>query len=300
MPQLPSGRHVGVKFDVRFSDAITNPEHNRDAIWMFMPVNSAEDLFPWVRILWLLPEESTINTLTETMQGSLPLPCPLVECESGFRLHQADTVMASWTEEDRAAFKVFVSERVIPLMLAPMLKIIALWKEWVPTTDDPMMRMMYLWWKNDCHPAQEEHWQFDDPKDIDTYDILSALDQFMRLTKADEPGGRSLNRCIGLWIFIDSLHKQCPEMQERKTDNIKDQAAIWRQQALFNNLPDADIKKLQQQTVREAVLFWDGFTDEELRERDIYAWKVIQRVVVSEDANPVFAEAAGGIEKQQG
>jgi hypothetical protein len=297
MPQLPSGRHVGVKFDERFSDALENPQRNHDAIWMFMPINAAEDMFPWVRILWLLPEESPSNPLTDTMRGSLPLPCPLVESESGFRLHQADTMMASWTEEDRVAFNAFITERVIPLMLAPMLEIIKRWKEWVPTTEDAMMQMMYLWWTNGCHPAQEEQWQCDDPVEIDTYDIISALDQFMRLTKADEPGGRALNRCIGLWIFIDNLHKQLPEMLERETDNIKDQAAIWRQQALFDNLPAAEIKKLQQQTIREAVLFWDGFTDEELRERDLYAWKVIQRVVVSEEANPVFAEAANLVEQ---
>ena len=298
MPQLPSGRHVGVKFDTQFSDAIENCQRNRSAVWMFMPVNLAKDLFPWVKILWLIPDDTSDNPKEDTMRGSLPLPCGLVEKESGFRLHQLEEAIASWTEEDRTAFKVFVSDRVIPLMLMPMLGIIERWKEWVPSADDPMMQMMYLWWIHGCHPAQEEHWQFDDPENIDTYDILSALDMFMRQTKADEPRGRALTRCIGLWNFIDNLHKQLPIMLERETDNIREQATIWRKEEPIEKLTYQEMDKIRQQSIREAILFWDGFTDEELRERNLYAWKVIQRVVVSKDANPVFAEKKHRIEQQ--
>lgn len=137
--------------------------------------------------------------------------------------------------------------------------------------------------------------QPDDSDRFDIYDLLAALDRFANLAREDEPSGKALNRTICMWLFVDQMRERFPDLQNYRSDDVITQAKLWRERGCLDVADGQACKALREHAIKTAVMFWDGWTDEALRARDLQAWKILQLVIISPEADSVFAGASSGM-----
>lgn len=289
MPMLPSGRHVAFRL-LPLNDLLADAV-NILKVHKVLAIQSVEDLYPYVEIIWLIPEGEATATEIETsfLDRSLPRPPGLVPVLSGFQLGQFGEFSKDWDQADKASFWEFIHGRAQPVFEEGLAKTREI-QDILRTQAEGYTKLMVMWWDAGVHPAQEgytvEEW---DTPEWDTYDMLAALGQVRTMLGQigeEDTQLKDLMRLNAVWSVYGHEVPQLMGWPDASTPP-RVEARNARDGKWLDAL-DADKRaSLHRQCVYECVALWDHWGE---RFPLIFpdAAKIIDLVVVSSDANEVF------------
>jgi hypothetical protein len=153
MPALPSGRHIAVDpapLKQLLLDCASpfNAHH-------LMALERIDDLFRWLDVLMLKPAESlTADECAQAQPAPVGAPPGMRAVPTGVRLAYWCTIATEWSDDDRAAFAMFIDDRIRPAMERAIAHVRerqqALLK--TPTLAGAFACM----WRDGVHPLQDE------------------------------------------------------------------------------------------------------------------------------------------------
>jgi len=162
MPQLSSGRHVGIDPSRLFGLIRDSAKGLRVA--QLMEITAREHLLHYLDIIELLPDEQAGPVVFNPRSAARP--APLVPGE--FRIamseltRQTTQPLAScWSAEEIEEIMCFiVSDRAIE-QREQLVKAVKHQQQNLLAHGEPLPRMLAWWWQAGCHPEQES-----DPDDL--------------------------------------------------------------------------------------------------------------------------------------
>lgn len=153
MPTLPSGLEVAVdpaplrKLLLDYASPF-NAHH-------VMALQGVDDLFRWFDVLILRPCESLSPDERATARPAPDgMPSALLTVPAGFRLADWRTSATAWSAEDRAAFAVFIEERIRPVMAGPMANVRE--RQETLLKSATFAGAFACMWRDRIHPLQDE------------------------------------------------------------------------------------------------------------------------------------------------
>jgi hypothetical protein len=289
MPMLPSGRHVAILFQP-LHDLLSDAA-NVINVHKVLGIQHKKDLHRFAEVLWLVPEEQASEEQVSNafLDGSLPRPPGLVPVRSGFRLNQFEDFAAQWSLEDKKSLWDFILVRSDPLLSEALQSAVSTQKV-LREKATGTTKLMILWWDAGVHPAQEGYAVEEGELPIwDTYDMLAALGQmlaFLNLMDLESPLLNDRMRLRAIWaVYRDEIPPlgEWPSLDQTPRGSAQiARAAQW-----LNALDESRRRTLHRQCVHECVALWDHL-GERLQAVFPDCAKIIDLVVVSQDANEVF------------
>lgn len=153
MPQLPSGRHFAVDFDLGWLASALD-ELTPSGIVATMSVKSVKDLEPYTRLLWLTPKNAEDNQTTPCLQGSLTPPADLTPMWSGRTMATLDELASETTEDDMTAIREFLQSDRFQQTLKGLFEDVVEVQEELVRHPNLTVRTQAAWAKMDVHPLQ--------------------------------------------------------------------------------------------------------------------------------------------------
>lgn len=286
MPQLPSGRQVAIN-PIDLDDLVKNAE-NPANVHHLMAIKSEADLFPYIAVLYLLPEAEAHGRALdlEFRSDALPRPPGLVIVPSGFHLSDWDALTAEWTDEDIVAFRQFLETRAQPTITG-WLECIRNAQRALSQSASPTIRILVAWWQAGIHPAQEEGWAASDvgSPDWDDCDLLAAIGQLVQAIENDSSAhdwriGARLN------AFWHIVRQQIPEVAgwSLAGRSVRTCAEEARSGGWLVHASERDRGWVHEQGIIECVCAWNSL-GEHLREIAPQANGIIELVALSPEAS---------------
>ncbi len=169
MPQLPSGRHVGLSQDP-LARLVTDAREGK-FVHRLMAITEVSHLAPFLEVLELVEIDGD-NQVT-VAEGSNHLPGNFRSIESGVHLDRLEVL--PWPIEDIEALRTFAtSPRNVSWMQQRLADVVAA-KQEIAQGGEFVARLQAAWWSAGVHPAQEEGWTDEDSSVWDIYDLWAAL-----------------------------------------------------------------------------------------------------------------------------
>ena len=152
MPQLPSGRHVGL--DPSPVDALWKDALQAQRVHQLMDIESVDDLLPFVDVIYFRDQDTSEDWSKRMHEGADQLPPRLEPYPSGFNLLSIPDELVNWSAEDQAAFQVFVDRARSSGFLDEMLARVQEYKKDVAENGHKLARLLAAWWRAGVHPLQ--------------------------------------------------------------------------------------------------------------------------------------------------
>jgi hypothetical protein len=258
MPQLPSGRHVAI--DVKPMDDLLDNWHEEACRLELIGIQRVEDMFPYVRILELVPGDPSSQENGSPQQPS-PLPPGLNPRDTGRRLNGWPSQFDDWSAQDRSAFQVFVDERLIDHLGSTLAEAKGRQEK---LTKAFFARIEAALLKGGVHPSQDPGWlDLPESTQLDEYDMIVALGQCLEALGNGSPDApprtRAVDRLDGFLAMACSKLDWLPERPDPLaiTTHL---AAVLRQEAGFSRLPPDRSSWWTTQTAIECRNLWNDAT----------------------------------------
>jgi hypothetical protein len=160
MPMLPSGRHVGLS-PHPLVQLLENASHFGN-VHKVMALKSWSDLYPWIEVLFFLPEAKLEDRDTgELSDDSLAAPPGMVAVRSGYRLTAWEALAADWSEADRTAMREFLDGRAREHYGQYLDHVRGLQEKLRSAEGGALAQILATWHDVGVHPSQEEGWEED-------------------------------------------------------------------------------------------------------------------------------------------
>lgn len=173
MPQLTSGRHVGLSF-APLEVLIREASEGR-AVHQLMSIETQGQLDAYAEVVELTPVAASGRAVLA--DGSIPTDLQFDDTDTGINFDALDKLIdRGWTSAEILEFREFWQSS----SRAQAMKDVALTRarevqSWLLEHGPFVARLAAMWWRAGCHPAQEEGWEDDDPSTWDDYDLLVAI-----------------------------------------------------------------------------------------------------------------------------
>lgn len=271
MPQLPSGKHVGItaKALQNLFDHLED-EGNYDRL---KKIESISDIYPYVEILYfravVIDEKDKQPTV---ITGKLP--SNLKEIPSGYYLSDKKQIYADWSKEDQLAFESFIALDAINEYLEKRLA------EAQSIQAKIFVGMFRLYLKQAGLLDGEK-----DPLDtaeFDTYNLIAAIGCCASAVVKDDnlysTSNQAFNRLTGVWplyvrelnldgyTFEDEAYPSLIAWQLRQDDVLKSQTP--KQRSWFED-----------QVLIEAIELWDHANEDALSSCCPRSYTILQLAV---------------------
>ena len=265
MPQLPSGRHIGIRLEPL--DDLINNAGNPGNVHRVMAITDIKGLAPYVEILFLVPDMDENGSPSQVVftEGSLPRPPGLTVISSGHTLAQLSELTSEWIDDDKRFFQDFLETRCQE-MFAAGLRDVQKAQQWLLKESGMTARQLALWYRAGCHPCQEDGWNESQSSstDYDTYDMLAALGQLSILLpqRPDivERLGFAHDRLQGVWASFRD-HFAIPDGWPSVDMNVRTCAEIARAMNWFSSVPEERLRWAHGQCAIECVNLWNASGD---------------------------------------
>lgn len=217
MPQLPSGRHVGIHClppeDIIKKVSRTYPEVSLITLGMKVKeIDSLEAIKPYVSVLYVRASSNPENNQLDERSQSIPENAE--PYDSGHTLADIDEFTADWTEEDKQAFNEFLqSDKVTSYFLDVLNQM---------QTTGTRYQQNFLDWMNKACGSDDDSADMDTPSD--DYDLLVALCVFANMAEPQESRQRDL------WYRMNAMRRHWEQW-------IPELSAV----GMNSNLPPRDI-----------------------------------------------------------
>lgn len=156
MPQLPSGRHVGISPDL---DELWHDALNGRHVHVLMAIDSFEDVKPFISVVELIPSEQPSESGVGLDPLSTPFPLAnFIAQPTGFGLNQMAALAARWPASDVFAFEQWLAEPACQSKFDALMVDIRNMQRDIFKEGSYLARVTAGWWVAGCHPAQEEGW----------------------------------------------------------------------------------------------------------------------------------------------
>ena len=150
MPKLPSGLSVALNAS-RITKLIVDSRQALD-VHHLMAIESLEDIFPYVDVLFLREKTGTVPDPTYAVDSNL-IPSELEPYPSGYNILTIRELFETWPEGDASAFVEFLKEERISNHFSTILSEINEAKQDL-LSQHSTAGLLAKWWVNDCHPLQ--------------------------------------------------------------------------------------------------------------------------------------------------
>lgn len=276
MPQLPSGRHVGILCltpdEIAKKVSRDHPEVSLLTLGMKVKeINSLDAIKPFINVLFLREAKTTNDQPLDARSQAIPEG--LEPYESGYTLADQDQLIADWSDEDKQAFTDFLESDKIASYFQDVLN-------QMKTTGTQYQQNLFGLMNKVCGG-------FDDDEDIDTtsddYDLLVALCIFSDMA---EPEGKNP---LDLWYRMNAIRRHweewIPELSEvRKniTDSPREIASWLREKNTLNRCTEDEREWLHKQNVVFANDLFDLYEPEVLNGINRQAYGIVKAVALSE------------------
>lgn len=290
MPQQPSGRHIAISAEPL--SRLLGKALDVENIPLVMGLVSVEALHKYFDVLFLVPENEAPPDATapDLRKDSLTPPPGLVIVDSGFRLSERDALTATWTEEDRTAFREFLDGRAKPLFDLAWAEVTEK-KKLILAGDKPLARILGAWYMAGVHPAQEDGWAESDVggTDWDDYDLLAALGQVRQLLP-EHPEylerWQTQARVDGVW---QAFVAECPELAGWPDPRrlVRECGEEARADGWLESLEPTRRQWIHDQAVIELIELWNVL-GEGFRAAMPQPYGIVELVVCSAEANRFF------------
>lgn len=154
MPQLPSGRHVGLN-PSPLVDVLENA-YNKWGAHELMAIESINHLFAYIRVLYFKAEQGYGTNGTGYQTFSLVPSDELTPYDSGYNLITIQDEMENWDYCDKKAFIDFLNEKRTNNFLENTLNKVREAQNELLDQPTTLQGMLATWWKLGCHPLQNE------------------------------------------------------------------------------------------------------------------------------------------------
>lgn len=274
MPQLPSGRYIGIhclggaEIIRKYSD--THPEASLLTLGIeIAEMDSIEELPSYISILFLRESNSPTDMSLDSRSQSIPTDAE--PYASGFTLADQSIFTADWPEEDKRAFAEFLqSERVVRYFEDNLKQVIRAGK----------------WYQENLQAMMDEVCG-DDTGDIlpewDDYDLIVALRIFADMAKPEEA------RQIDLWHRMNAMHRHWEEgfpglasIDMKTGKSLQNLSGKLRDQLALAGCADDTRKWLHRQNVVFANDLSDIYEPEALGGINREAYVIVKSVALSE------------------
>lgn len=293
MPQLPSGRHVALM--PKPLDDLLKEGRQPGNIHKVMAIQTEADLHRYIDVHYVVPESeagSQKGALT-LHTASLPMPPGMACVPAGYRLSEWEQCAADWSEEDREAFRAFLSGRAEPV-LREYLDTVKIGQARLHCAEDTLTRILVGWWDAGCHPTQEEGWDASDvgTPDWDDCDMLAALGQARALLPVRKEFSAQWQARARLEAFWNICRCELPQIGGWPAADrpVRECAAEARAAGWLEGLDSGKRKWLHDQAVAECVELWNALGDG-FRAALPQPYGIVELVVVSPEANRYFGNA---------
>jgi hypothetical protein len=153
MPHLPSGRHIAV--DSSPLQDLVDGAYQGKFVHVLMAITEIEHLFPHVNVVYFRPRSAGAGESPVSGHSSM-LPEDLEPYPSGFNLTTIHMESEQWTAEDQKAFAEFLNDSQRHAFFSDILEAIRRHQDHLLADPTTMPGLMAHWWKQGCHPLQEE------------------------------------------------------------------------------------------------------------------------------------------------
>ncbi len=276
MPQLPSGRHIGILCltpdEIAQKVSRDHPEVSLLTLGMkIKEINTLEAIKPFIIVMFFRETKAT-NDQPIHARSQL-IPDGLEHYESGFTLADQEKFTADWPEEDKQAFTDFLqSERTVSYFQDVL---------------DLMKRICTQYHQNLFGLIKDVCGGFDDAEDTDTacddYDLLVALCIFADMAEPEELHKLDLWRRMNAirryweeWIpALSKINKEITESPQQVAGRLRDKSAL-------NSCPEDKREWMHQQNVVFANDLFDMYEPEVLIGINREAYGIVKSVALSE------------------
>lgn len=292
MPQLPSGRHVGID-PAPLHDLLQNAEHFGN-VHKVLAIKTTNDVLDYVEVVFLVPaaDAGTANNELHLGEGSLPAPPGMVCISSGSRLANWEAEFREWPEDDKRTFRELLESRAAPT-LQGYLAVVENVQAQLRASPDFLTKVLSAWWDHGLHPAQEVGWDESDVgyPEWDDYDMLAALGQACSVLPENqeimELGQDPLWMLQAYWNMVRSHVTLKPDSWPDPGKPVRACSGEARQNAWLDRLTGSERDWLRKNGISICVTLWNAY-GENLKTAVPQAYGIIELVVVSEDANRFF------------
>jgi len=276
MPQLPSGRHVGIHClspdDIIRKVSDTHPEVSLLTLGMKVKeIDSLETIKPFITILFVRKSQSADRAPLD--KRSQTIPEDTESYDSGYTLADQALFTADWSEEDKQAFTDFLESEKVASYFQDVLN-------QMQTTGIQYQQNLFGLMNEVCGTD-------DDSADTDTpsddYDLLVAHCIFADMTEPEEPRQRDL------WYRMNAIRrhweKWIPELSKvRKdiSDSPREAAQRLRDSSALSICTEDERNWMHKQNVVFANDLFDLYEPEVLIGINREAYGIVKTVALAE------------------
>lgn len=290
MPQLPSGRHIGVLVsspeEIAHKIVTSQQEGKLNFIANSMShICTIDDLAPYVNVIFFREVEGSDHD--ENAKGAILIstaPEKWIEpYRSGLTLADLDHFSSDWSDEDKAVFQAFLAEDRNQNYFQEGLDSIVAFRN--DLTKAFMAQYVSALRKAGLHPDQEEVWSEEESSEWDAYDMLAALRDVVIYT-AKHPGiyqahSNALDRATGMWQMLSGHHSFLRNPVPSGLP-VRDVARAWRDAGHLNKLAMDQQEWLRKQLIIECANLWNH-AGEALEESCPRAYAIMTLATTSPD-----------------
>ena len=153
MPQLPSGKHLGL--DPSPLQKVVSDAYGGLKTHELMAIENIEQLFSHINVLYYRPIEEARSNIPLAKFSTVP-PDGLESYFSGFNLVSIKNELDSWSGGDQKAFIEFLNEKRTNRFLEGLLETVKRYQNELMEHPSTLQGMLALWWKLGIHPLQED------------------------------------------------------------------------------------------------------------------------------------------------
>lgn len=154
---LTSGRRIGVdphKLFQLFKDAAQGQWVHR-----LMAISGGDALYRFLEVIELLPDAGDGEVSVSLNQSSQPLPGRFLAKPTGVFAHKLEDLSPSWSSGEIEELRDFLREPRTKELCTKLLHEVCRQQELLLSSgSNSTARLLALYWKEGCHPAQEENW----------------------------------------------------------------------------------------------------------------------------------------------
>jgi len=276
MPQLPSGRHVGIHClspdDIIRKVSDTHPEVSLLTLGMKVKeIDSLETIKPFITILFVRKSQSADRAPLD--KRSKTIPEDTESYDSGYTLADQDQFTADWTEEDKQAFTDFLESEKVDSYFQDVLN-------QMQTTGIQYQQNLFGLMNEVCDTDDDSA---DNDTPSDDYDLLVALCIFADMAEPEVPRQRDL------WYRMNTMRRHWEEwipdlskVRKDISDSPREAAQKLRDRFALSNCETDERAWLHKQNVVFANDLFDHYEPEVLASINREAYSVVKTVALSE------------------